>query len=462
MITGNDPTSIEVLKKLDMKSIRLKDIPAEYGLSIDQAKRLSRYGKMVRLANEHLSVGAVANAKALGFKIMVLSNLFKMEDWEGLDDILSACEPTTTRETIKSLIDALASKRRRVEEYKFTTERKLNEIEHKKALLEERSEKLKEIKESIESSIGELSKYDEKTKEFLIEHIGINTADSDDRYVLIKRLDSSFTGRLKKIGALRFDKNTYSLVVRNIDLLVEEYQKRRKKGNYIYWNYKREQERSRGSYYPAPDTPYYKKSNKHSLVEDGLLEKVEAIKQEYQQSENEIKQAERELREVRKENVKSFIEAAEASDAFSARDIKRHAEIQTKVGRWLFSQGYAVAFEVTFPNGRRGDVVGFSEDKKIIMVEVKASVSDFTGDKKWQDYLQYCDEFYFCSDFDLSYWAKDVAEALHRKDSGYLVVDGRSTKVERKDRLPHPEIENRDEIIFSIAKSASKKLLYGY
>ncbi|WP_456364495.1 MmcB family DNA repair protein [Priestia aryabhattai] len=464
MITGNDPTSIEVLKELDAQSIRVRDIPAKYGITIDQSKKLSRYGKMLCLVNEHLSEIAITNAKALGFKIMALSDLFKQEDWEGLDDILSACDATTTRDTLKRLIDALVSKRETIDYYKSMAELRLNGTTIKKAELEKKAERLKELKESINASMGVLNNYDDATKKFLLEHIGLNGEDSSNSYVLIKRLDSGFMKRLKAIGALKYDKRTYSFLVRDIDLFVTELEKRVKKNSYVYWDYEREYKRTENSRYgPVLNDPYYSKSNKQSLVGDGLLEQMNSIEEEYKKLEEEMKQAEKEVRQAKKENVSSFIDAAIVSDAFSARDIKRHAEIQNKVGRWLFSQGYTgVGFEVTFPNGRRGDVVAFNDDKKIIMVEVKASKSDFTGDRKWQDYLEYCDEFYFCSDQDLTQWANGIEENLSRVNAGYLIVDGRSTQVKLEDCLEHPEIENRDKIILNIATSSAKKMIYGY
>lgn len=60
----------------------------------------------------------------------------------------------------------------------------------------------------------------------------------------------------------------------------------------------------------------------------------------------------------------------------------------------MYSKGYVVGFEVILPNVRRVDVAGFNENREIIFVEVKASDNDFQNDKKWKEYLLYCDKFY--------------------------------------------------------------------
>ncbi len=40
-------------------------------------------------------------------------------------------------------------------------------------------------------------------------------------------------------------------------------------------------------------------------------------------------------------------------------------------------------------------MIGLDRDSRFAIVEVKASVADFRADRKWRDYLPYCDAFYF-------------------------------------------------------------------
>ena len=104
------------------------------------------------------------------------------------------------------------------------------------------------------------------------------------------------------------------------------------------------------------------------------------------------------MKQLRKTSPKSFIEAVEATNTLSAHELKLHGELQDKALKWLFNKGYIVASEVTLPNGKRADVVGYNENGHIIMIEVKVSKGDFRQDEKWTSYLDYCDEFYFLLD----------------------------------------------------------------
>ena len=63
--------------------------------------------------------------------------------------------------------------------------------------------------------------------------------------------------------------------------------------------------------------------------------------------------------------------------------------------RLLAAAGYAPLLEVSLPNGRRADIMALGRRGEILIVEVKSSVEDFRVDRKWRDYLEYCDRFAF-------------------------------------------------------------------
>lgn len=44
----------------------------------------------------------------------------------------------------------------------------------------------------------------------------------------------------------------------------------------------------------------------------------------------------------------------------------------------------------------RADVTALSMKGELTIVEIKSSVADFRSDKKWHNYLQYCNRLYFC------------------------------------------------------------------
>lgn len=65
------------------------------------------------------------------------------------------------------------------------------------------------------------------------------------------------------------------------------------------------------------------------------------------------------------------------------------------VSRLFWYRGFACLCEVPLRNHRRADLVALGPKGEIALVEVKVSHADLTGDRKWRDYLEYCDEYYW-------------------------------------------------------------------
>ncbi len=65
------------------------------------------------------------------------------------------------------------------------------------------------------------------------------------------------------------------------------------------------------------------------------------------------------------------------------------------VCRHLEELGYATLTEFTLRSGRRVDVIGLDGAGQVLVVEIKTSVEDYRSDRKWPEYLDYCDLFYF-------------------------------------------------------------------
>ncbi|EOP90035.1 hypothetical protein IGM_02224 [Bacillus cereus HuB4-4] len=82
--------------------------------------------------------------------------------------------------------------------------------------------------------------------------------------------------------------------------------------------------------------------------------------------------------------------------------------------------------------------------------------NDFQNDKKWKDYLLYCDKSYFFGDREFRPHSKD-----DKTGAGFLLKYGNTIEVCYETAIEHSE-KNRDTIIFSISRAISKKLVYGY
>jgi hypothetical protein len=85
--------------------------------------------------------------------------------------------------------------------------------------------------------------------------------------------------------------------------------------------------------------------------------------------------------------------------------------------RHLRERGYAIVKEMTFANGRRGDIVALLPNGELWVVEVKSGVLDYRVDGKWPDYRDYCDGFLFAV-------APDFPQDILPTDVGLIVADG--------------------------------------
>ncbi|MEL6997859.1 MAG: MmcB family DNA repair protein [Pseudomonadota bacterium] len=65
------------------------------------------------------------------------------------------------------------------------------------------------------------------------------------------------------------------------------------------------------------------------------------------------------------------------------------------VCRMLADEGFSVVTEFPTRSGRRMDVCALGPRGEIWCVEVKSSRADFQTDRKWPDYLDWCDRLYF-------------------------------------------------------------------
>lgn len=70
-------------------------------------------------------------------------------------------------------------------------------------------------------------------------------------------------------------------------------------------------------------------------------------------------------------------------------------QLSRGIGRLFRAAGFAHLSEFPLPDGRRADLVAIDPKGTVAIVELKSSLADFRTDQKWQDYLDWCDRFYF-------------------------------------------------------------------
>ena len=95
------------------------------------------------------------------------------------------------------------------------------------------------------------------------------------------------------------------------------------------------------------------------------------------------------------------------------------SRITDAIARMFVERGDACLREFTLRTGRRVDVISIGSDGEITIVEVKSSRQDFLSDRKWREYPEWADRFYFA-----------VAESFPRdilpgpEECGVLITDG--------------------------------------
>ena len=93
------------------------------------------------------------------------------------------------------------------------------------------------------------------------------------------------------------------------------------------------------------------------------------------------------------------------------------ANVTRGAARLLVDLGYAPLAEVTLPNGRRADLMAVSRKGELAIIEVKSGIEDYRVDRKWGEYLPYCDRFAFAV-------APEFPQHVLPQEPGLIVCDG--------------------------------------
>jgi hypothetical protein len=121
------------------------------------------------------------------------------------------------------------------------------------------------------------------------------------------------------------------------------------------------------------------------------------------------------------------------------------------VCRALDQLGYASLLEFPLANGRRADILALGRGGDLIIIEVKTSIADFRADRKWLDYRDFADRFYFAV-------PSSFPVALIPKDCGLIVADA-FTAVLLRDGNGHPITPGRRRaLILRFALAAATRL----
>jgi len=448
-VDGTDTLSRKALALLD-EGCPLTDLGERLGLTPDQAKKLSRMRALHGAAAPHLTPSALAKLRALGLKALALSDLAREEDWPGLEEILQSVDPASVKRSELEKAPALLNeKRSRVSEAEAQTKARLSLLAQQQAQLQSEEIQLKTLEQEIDEQLSALAPYPEHVKEFLAEHLGIAPG---GRLALAHRLDYPWQQSLKEKGTLRYDADSMVWLVEDLDTLAKASERRLKRGNPVRYDPDRVSENPfrRG---PVAASSRYRMAT--GLAVD-LRETRAKQRERLAEIRQVMKATEKEIRETRERSPQSFLEAVEAANQLSDRDLETHGRLQDAALRWLYDQGFVATTELTI-GPRRWDVAGYDQDSRITIIEAKASVQDFRRDEKWREYLPYADRFYFIVE---ERFANLHGTLAH--DVGWLAVN-HVGQVRVVQECPGKQVaQGRESTRWAIARALAKRVVFGF
>ena len=112
-------------------------------------------------------------------------------------------------------------------------------------------------------------------------------------------------------------------------------------------------------------------------------------------------------------------------DAARFAEIKLAERLLRGVCRLFEDLGHAALTEFPLANGRRVDVIALDGAGGTSIVEIKSSLSDFRTDRKWKEYLDFCDRFYFAV-------GPEFPRALLPGEVGLIIADNWSGTILRE------------------------------
>lgn len=123
--------------------------------------------------------------------------------------------------------------------------------------------------------------------------------------------------------------------------------------------------------------------------------------------------------------------------------------------RLLWQHGYAPLAEVPLADGRRADVMALGGRGEIWIVEVKVSLADLRGDRKWPFYRDWCDAFWWAAPEALAAELAQPAYAPH--ESGLILSDGHEAAMIREAPNSPLSPARRKAVTLALARTAAER-----
>lgn len=450
-ITGTDPLSKRILLDLD-RGLKVLQVPDHYPVSLDQAKKLSQFRKMLDNSKENLEKEYYERLLLLGLKSLPLSGLIKQFDWAGAMEILSVVTGETTRDDLRLLLCALNEKKEKIREFKENADMILEQLEVTDKSLHIKEKELLRLQTEITQKIKVFSQYNEPFQSFLKECLGLYKG----QWILIKRFHTDWQQELIEQDIIVYNHDLYVYFLNDFSSFVESLKLRYNRSLEYRWDPSKDFDQTN------QNIPWINtldgRSRLPSEFSEPLIDSLNSIKKELLEVRNKRKSINKELQDTKNKTMHSYMELSNVSNVLSTIDLKRHKEMKEIALKWLFQRGFIAVTDFTLPNGKQVDIFAYNESQ-IVIFNVKVSYEELIVDLKWKESLLYCHDYFFLTPSDL---VLAVTEKIKDIDCGYFVDIGSSLKIIKNDERLVNLIEQENELRFAAGQLLSRKFIYGY
>lgn len=121
------------------------------------------------------------------------------------------------------------------------------------------------------------------------------------------------------------------------------------------------------------------------------------------------------------------------------------------VARMLRGLDHASLLEFVPSRGLRVDVMSVGPKGEVWIIECKSCRADFTADRKWQNYLEWCDRYFWAVDL-------DFPQELLPDGSGLILADAYGAEIVRMGAETKLPGARRGRIIRDFGRMAASRL----
>ncbi len=128
------------------------------------------------------------------------------------------------------------------------------------------------------------------------------------------------------------------------------------------------------------------------------------------------------------------------------------AALARGVSRYFATRGAACLLEFSLKSGRRADIMALDRRGAFTIVEIKSSRPDFQSDRKWPEYLDYCDRFFFAV-------GPGFPVEILPEDCGLIVADAYDAEVVRDSAVCTLNASRRRHLTLRFARAAGQRVM---